>query len=216
MSRSFHRKSDTYEQREIFFSRDKARKVKHHGRGTDESDQIRREHIEAQEWVEALIKRVSKSSIKSITFAEKIRAQDEDIERALRGDTLQIEFPLIQDEESEHPIFSYRSERLLDATLAPNPSIIFNEFDDAPLLLEYDPEAGKMKEVPRERIEEIRIKVQAYLKSLFPSEEEQRIMETAWGITHGVKQKVSALDQHIQSLVNNALSKKRKGKSPRQ
>lgn len=62
----------------------------------------------------------------------------------------------------------------MDQVLKHNPELTelyFSPKEDAPLLLEYDPNAGKINRLTEEQMEATRKRALAYLRSLLPPEE---------------------------------------------
>ena len=136
------------------------------------------------------LRRLHISSVRSILFIDSVNTLDEDIRNAMSQGTLHEKFPPIPTDTNEHPIYSHGSQRFMDQVLMPNPklsTLYFSRSDDAPLLLEYDKEAGQTRPLSEGQIEKIRTSVQSLLKALAPPEEVQAIMEQALRITTEVR-----------------------------
>lgn len=104
--------------------------------------------------------------------------------------TLYQEFPVIPEDNQEHPIYSARTQKFMDQVLATNPKLTqfyLNQGKDVPLLLEYQSDAGMKQALSKEQIETIREYVRAYIESLLPPKEIEEVMEKALNITHEIQ-----------------------------
>jgi hypothetical protein len=120
MGKSFYRNNDSFQQREVFLSREASRRAKYEDRSIDaRKAEWTQSFAIARENVLYVMKSAQNSAARSIRFTASIHELDLETHEAIFGGRLYEAFPYLE-AENDHPILSNRSRQFVEALLAPN------------------------------------------------------------------------------------------------